>query len=141
MRRIRDFKTRLDSNRFAKYSRRFNQQFSQIVKSSRERSTIFSFFTKENFFFEINTLNESSNTLENDAIFTLNSNFDFLDTLKIVNNETQRTLDRHSKLRFKRVFFVDFLIDLIVFFKISFVNSYESKIYKQTMIDIYHKMK
>ena len=122
-------------------SRRFNQQFSQIVENSRERSTTFSFFTKKNFFFEINTFNELSNILENNAIFIFISNFDFFDILKIVNNEIQRILDRHSKFRFKRVFFVDFLIDLIVFFKISFVNSYEFKIYKQTIIDIYHKMK
>ena len=97
-------------------SRRFNQQFFQIVKNSRERSTILSFFTKKKFFFEINTFNESSNILENDAIFIFISNFDFFDILKIVNNEIQRILDRHSKFRFKRVFFVDFLIDLIVFF-------------------------
>ena len=87
------------------------------------------------FFFEINTFNELSNTLENDAIFTFS--FNFFDILKIVNNETQRILDRHSKLRFRRVFFVDFFIDLIILFKILFINSYEFKFYKQTIIDIY----
>ena len=121
----------------------FDVLINNFLKLSKIHANVqrFSRFLQKNFFFEINTFNELSNILENDAIFIFNSNFDFFDILKIVNNETQRIFDRHSKFSFKQVFFVDFLIDLIVLFKISFVNSYEFKIYKQTIINIYHKMK
>ena len=124
------------TNNIKQQSNNVKQQFSQIVENL---STILSFFTREIFFFEIKTFSELSNIVENDAIFIFN--FDFSNTLNVVNNEIQRILDRYSKFRLKRAFFVDFLIDLIIFFKISFVNSYEFKIYKQTIINIYHKIK
>ena len=115
------------------------------VKQQRQKISLF-FITKnsssnilENK--KIETFFESSNILKNNEIVIFNSNFDFFDFLNVVNNEIRRILDRHLKFRFKRVFIVDFLIDLIVLFKISLVNSYELKIYKQTIIDIYHKMK
>ena len=123
-------------NNIKQQSNNVKQQFFQIVENL---STIFLFFTRKNFFFEIKIFNESSNIVENNAIFIFN--FDFFNILNVVNNKIQRILDRHSKFRFKRQFFVDFLIDLIALIKISFVNTYEFKIYKQTIINVYHKMK
>ena len=49
----------------------------------------------------------------------------------------QRVFDRYLNLRNRRDFSIDFSIFLI---KFAFLNSHELKLYKKTIIDVYHKI-
>ena len=72
-----------------------------------------------------------------------------------VESKQQRTLNYYSKFRFAKDFFVNFLTDfavlfncdsavakiaLILFVKAVFVDSYESKTYKETITNAQHKI-
>ena len=120
---------------------KFSSSIVIFAKNFHNYAIITKKFFFEIFFFEINIFYESLNIFENNEIVIFNSNSVFFDFLNVVNNKIRRNFDHYLKFRFKQVFFVDFLINLIVLFKISFINSYEFKIYKQIIIDVYYKIK